>query len=140
MATLVSHVSSLEGLVLYFNVWSSFFLSGIVAFRQHLQNLARTKGILELNKVQLLYEQLGPEADQDLAPAAPQLQDLAGACPQVGAPGPSHGGSMRMRQECVLKGVSFHLEDRFQSRSKQVVLENSQPRTFPCCCHLPLTG
>ncbi|XP_044894206.1 serine/threonine-protein kinase SIK2 isoform X5 [Felis catus] len=55
---------------------------GIVAFRQHLQNLARTKGILELNKVQLLYEQLGPEADQDLAPAAPQLQDLAGACPQ----------------------------------------------------------
>ncbi|XP_039085164.1 serine/threonine-protein kinase SIK2 [Hyaena hyaena] len=55
---------------------------GIVAFRQHLQNLARTKGILELNKVQLLYEQLGPEADQDLAPAAPQLQDLAGSCPQ----------------------------------------------------------
>ncbi|XP_043435223.1 serine/threonine-protein kinase SIK2 isoform X2 [Prionailurus bengalensis] len=55
---------------------------GIVAFRQHLQNLARTKGILELNKVQLLYEQLGPEADQDLAPGPPQLQDLAGACPQ----------------------------------------------------------
>ncbi|CAF89515.1 unnamed protein product, partial [Tetraodon nigroviridis] len=24
--------------------------SGLVAFRQHLQNLARTKGILELNK------------------------------------------------------------------------------------------
>uniref|UniRef100_A0A8C7A667 non-specific serine/threonine protein kinase n=1 Tax=Neovison vison TaxID=452646 RepID=A0A8C7A667_NEOVI len=55
---------------------------GIVAFRQHLQNLARTKGILELNKVQLLYEQLGPEADPDLAPAAPQLQDLAASCPQ----------------------------------------------------------
>lgn len=29
---------------------------GLVAFRQHLQNLARTKGILELNKV---YEQMG---------------------------------------------------------------------------------
>uniref|UniRef100_A0A452SJ13 non-specific serine/threonine protein kinase n=1 Tax=Ursus americanus TaxID=9643 RepID=A0A452SJ13_URSAM len=55
---------------------------GIVAFRQHLQNLARTKGILELNKVQLLYEQIGPEADPDVAPAAPQLQDLAGSCPQ----------------------------------------------------------
>ncbi|XP_021566181.1 serine/threonine-protein kinase SIK2, partial [Carlito syrichta] len=55
---------------------------GIVAFRQHLQNLARTKGILELNKVQLLYEQMGSEADPSLASAAPQLQDLAGSCPQ----------------------------------------------------------
>lgn len=62
--------------------------SGIVAFRQHLQNLARTKGILELNKVQLLYEQMGPEADPVLASASPQLQDLAGGCPQVGAAGP----------------------------------------------------
>uniref|UniRef100_A0A2K6ENY7 non-specific serine/threonine protein kinase n=1 Tax=Propithecus coquereli TaxID=379532 RepID=A0A2K6ENY7_PROCO len=52
---------------------------GIVAFRQHLQNLARTKGILELNKVQLLYEQIGSEADPS---AAPQLQDLASSCPQ----------------------------------------------------------
>ncbi|XP_075402695.1 serine/threonine-protein kinase SIK2 isoform X3 [Tenrec ecaudatus] len=55
---------------------------GIVAFRQHLQNLARTKGILELNKVQLLYEQIGPEADAHLASAAAQLQDLASSCPQ----------------------------------------------------------
>ncbi|XP_036921451.1 serine/threonine-protein kinase SIK2 isoform X2 [Sturnira hondurensis] len=55
---------------------------GIVAFRQHLQNLARTKGILELNKVQLLYEQIGSEADPNLASAAPQLQDLASSCPQ----------------------------------------------------------
>ncbi|XP_036113508.1 serine/threonine-protein kinase SIK2 [Molossus molossus] len=55
---------------------------GIVAFRQHLQNLARTKGILELNKVQLLYEQMGPEADADPAPAAPQPPELAGSCPQ----------------------------------------------------------
>ncbi|XP_053449064.1 serine/threonine-protein kinase SIK2 isoform X3 [Nycticebus coucang] len=52
---------------------------GIVAFRQHLQNLARTKGILELNKVQLLYEQIGSEADPS---AASQLQDLASSCPQ----------------------------------------------------------
>ncbi|XP_060036069.1 serine/threonine-protein kinase SIK2 [Erinaceus europaeus] len=55
---------------------------GIVAFRQHLQNLARTKGILELNKVQLLYEQIGPEADPDLVSASPQLQDLHSSCPQ----------------------------------------------------------
>lgn len=61
------------------------FLPGIVAFRQHLQNLARTKGILELNKVQLLYEQTGPEADSGLAPAAAQLPDLARSCPQVSA-------------------------------------------------------
>ncbi|KAM7337612.1 hypothetical protein ACRRTK_003731 [Alexandromys fortis] len=56
--------------------------AGIVAFRQHLQNLARTKGILELNKVQLLYEQIGSEADPNLASAAPQLQDLSSSCPQ----------------------------------------------------------
>ncbi|POI35123.1 hypothetical protein CIB84_001125, partial [Bambusicola thoracicus] len=49
---------------------------GIVAFRQHLQNLARTKGILELNKVQLLYEQM--RSEEPLLPsAASQLQDLA---------------------------------------------------------------
>ncbi|XP_066895015.1 serine/threonine-protein kinase SIK2 isoform X4 [Kogia breviceps] len=59
---------------------------GIVAFRQHLQNLARTKGILELNKVQLLYEQLGSEADPNLASPAPQLQDLGSSCPQEEAP------------------------------------------------------
>ncbi|XP_026938141.1 serine/threonine-protein kinase SIK2 isoform X1 [Sagmatias obliquidens] len=59
---------------------------GIVAFRQHLQNLARTKGILELNKVQLLYEQLGSEADPNLASPAPQLQDLGSSCPQGEAP------------------------------------------------------
>ncbi|XP_041030478.1 serine/threonine-protein kinase SIK2a isoform X1 [Carcharodon carcharias] len=48
---------------------------GIVAFRQHLQNLARTKGILELNKVQMLYEQLGSDEDPDVLPA-PHLQGL----------------------------------------------------------------
>ncbi|XP_028977324.1 serine/threonine-protein kinase SIK2 [Esox lucius] len=34
---------------------------GLVAFRQHLQNLARTKGILELNKQ--MYEQMGSGED-----------------------------------------------------------------------------
>ncbi|XP_062450725.1 serine/threonine-protein kinase SIK2 isoform X2 [Rhea pennata] len=55
---------------------------GIVAFRQHLQNLARTKGILELNKVQLLYEQMGSEEEPSLTSAATQLQDLVNSPPQ----------------------------------------------------------
>ncbi|XP_061734533.1 serine/threonine-protein kinase SIK2 isoform X3 [Nerophis ophidion] len=43
---------------------------GLVAFRQHLQNLARTKGILELNKVQMLVEQMGEGAA--MGPPGPQ--------------------------------------------------------------------
>ncbi|KAM9852805.1 serine/threonine-protein kinase SIK2 [Aulostomus maculatus] len=45
---------------------------GLVAFRQHLQNLARTKGILELNKVQMLVEQMGSGEGAALAPLVPQ--------------------------------------------------------------------
>ncbi|XP_059814083.1 serine/threonine-protein kinase SIK2, partial [Hypanus sabinus] len=48
---------------------------GIVAFRQHLQNLARTKGVLELNKVQLLYQQMNSDIDLDSLPST-QLQRL----------------------------------------------------------------
>ncbi|KAM9370013.1 serine/threonine-protein kinase SIK2 [Phaethornis superciliosus] len=55
---------------------------GIVAFRQHLQNLARTKGILELNKVQMLYEQMGSEEEPSLSSTATQLQDLINSPPQ----------------------------------------------------------
>uniref|UniRef100_A0A8C3JKP1 non-specific serine/threonine protein kinase n=1 Tax=Calidris pygmaea TaxID=425635 RepID=A0A8C3JKP1_9CHAR len=55
---------------------------GIVAFRQHLQNLARTKGILELNKVQLLYEQMGSEEEPSLTSTATQLQDIIDSPPQ----------------------------------------------------------
>lgn len=57
--------------------------AGIVAFRQHLQNLARTKGILELNKVQLLYEQMGSEEEPSLTSAATQLQELINSPAQV---------------------------------------------------------
>ncbi|XP_023822220.1 serine/threonine-protein kinase SIK2 [Salvelinus sp. IW2-2015] len=52
---------------------------GLVAFRQHLQNLARTKGILELNKQ--MYEQMGsgedPSSMRTLGPHAnlPNLLD-----------------------------------------------------------------
>uniref|UniRef100_A0A8C1TS25 non-specific serine/threonine protein kinase n=1 Tax=Cyprinus carpio TaxID=7962 RepID=A0A8C1TS25_CYPCA len=42
---------------------------GLVAFRQHLQNLARTKGILELNKV---YEQMGSGETPSLGLLSPQ--------------------------------------------------------------------
>ncbi|XP_071432222.1 serine/threonine-protein kinase SIK2 [Pithys albifrons albifrons] len=59
---------------------------GLVAFRQHLQNLARTKGILELNKVQLLYEQMGSEEGPALTSAATQLQDLMNSPAQEEAP------------------------------------------------------
>lgn len=45
---------------------------GLVAFRQHLQNLARTKGILELNKVQLLVEQMGSGDGVTMDPLGPQ--------------------------------------------------------------------
>ncbi|XP_043356935.1 serine/threonine-protein kinase SIK2 isoform X2 [Dermochelys coriacea] len=55
---------------------------GIVAFRQHLQNLARTKGILELNKVQLLYEQMGSEEEPNLTSTTPHLQNLVNSPPQ----------------------------------------------------------
>lgn len=83
----------------------SYFLPGIVAFRQHLQNLARTKGILELNKVQLLYEQMGPEVDADAASAGPQLRDLASSCPQVSAAGPP-GGPDGSPEPSRTRGVS----------------------------------
>ncbi|XP_076002446.1 serine/threonine-protein kinase SIK2 [Genypterus blacodes] len=45
---------------------------GLVAFRQHLQNLARTKGILELNKVQMLVEQMGSGEAAAMGPMGPQ--------------------------------------------------------------------
>ncbi|XP_051935138.1 serine/threonine-protein kinase SIK2 [Hippocampus zosterae] len=45
---------------------------GLVAFRQHLQNLARTKGILELNKVQMLVEQMGSGEVAAMGPPGPQ--------------------------------------------------------------------
>uniref|UniRef100_A0A3B4A3Q7 non-specific serine/threonine protein kinase n=1 Tax=Periophthalmus magnuspinnatus TaxID=409849 RepID=A0A3B4A3Q7_9GOBI len=45
---------------------------GLVAFRQQLQNLARTKGILELNKVQMLVEQMGSGEGATMAPLGPQ--------------------------------------------------------------------
>ncbi|XP_051552056.1 serine/threonine-protein kinase SIK2-like isoform X2 [Myxocyprinus asiaticus] len=41
---------------------------GLVAFRQHLQNLARTKGFLELNKAQIVLENVGGDANPAINP------------------------------------------------------------------------
>ncbi|KAL4647488.1 serine/threonine-protein kinase SIK2-like [Arapaima gigas] len=49
---------------------------GLVAFRQHLQNLARTKGILELNKVQILYQQMGSGEEPHAHPHTPHFQEF----------------------------------------------------------------
>lgn len=46
-------------------------IAGLVAFRQHLQNLARTKGILDLNKVQMLVEQMGSGDGATEGPVGP---------------------------------------------------------------------
>ncbi|XP_070808483.1 serine/threonine-protein kinase SIK2 [Pituophis catenifer annectens] len=66
---------------------------GIVAFRQHLQNLARTKGILELNKVQLLYDQMRSEDELSLESASPHLQDLESGPQQEEASLPQEAAS-----------------------------------------------
>lgn len=65
--------------------------TGIVAFRQHLQNLARTKGILELNKVQMLYDQMRSEDEPSLESASPHLPDLEGGSQQVRPSSPGLG-------------------------------------------------
>uniref|UniRef100_A0A3Q0QXD9 non-specific serine/threonine protein kinase n=1 Tax=Amphilophus citrinellus TaxID=61819 RepID=A0A3Q0QXD9_AMPCI len=58
---------------------------GLVAFRQHLQNLARTKGILELNKVQMLVEQMGSGDGATMDPLGPQhhLHNLLEVSPAI---------------------------------------------------------
>uniref|UniRef100_A0A671NB23 non-specific serine/threonine protein kinase n=1 Tax=Sinocyclocheilus anshuiensis TaxID=1608454 RepID=A0A671NB23_9TELE len=59
---------------------------GLVAFRQHLQNLARTKGILELNKV---YQQMGSGETLSLGLLSAQAHphDLLDPALQVSPPG-----------------------------------------------------
>uniref|UniRef100_A0A8C7Z2A2 non-specific serine/threonine protein kinase n=1 Tax=Oryzias sinensis TaxID=183150 RepID=A0A8C7Z2A2_9TELE len=69
---------------------------GLVAFRQHLQNLARTKGILDLNKVQMLVEQMGSVEGASMGPLGPQqhLHNLleGEACKQQEGLALYHGG------------------------------------------------
>ncbi|XP_066566589.1 serine/threonine-protein kinase SIK2 isoform X2 [Amia ocellicauda] len=93
---------------------------GIVAFRQHLQNLARTKGILELNKVQMLYEQMGSSEDPSLGPPHPHLPDFLD---------PQQQGDMAQQQESVAvfsNGAHPPLLSRRQSLETQYLAHRLQ--------------
>ncbi|XP_075765539.1 serine/threonine-protein kinase SIK2 isoform X2 [Pelodiscus sinensis] len=107
---------------------------GIVAFRQHLQNLARTKGILELNKVQLLYGQMGSEEEHNLTSAAPHLQNLEEASQQqesVSAfPNGVHPQLLSRRQSLETQ----YLQHRLQKPS---LLSKAQNTCQPYCKELP---
>ncbi|RMB91994.1 hypothetical protein DUI87_31523 [Hirundo rustica rustica] len=120
---------------------------GIVAFRQHLQNLARTKGILELNKVQLLYEQMGSEEEPSLTSAATQLQDL------INSPAQKPTLLSKAQNTCQLycKELPRSLEQQLQEHrlhqkrlflqkqsqlqayfNQMQIAESSYPRALPC--------
>uniref|UniRef100_A0A8C7HXT7 non-specific serine/threonine protein kinase n=1 Tax=Oncorhynchus kisutch TaxID=8019 RepID=A0A8C7HXT7_ONCKI len=75
---------------------------GLVAFRQHLQNLARTKGILELNKQ--MYEQMGSGEEGLHA----NLQNLLDPTLQVSTVSKVSGedGTDRQRDSYVMANVS----------------------------------
>ncbi|XP_039941038.1 serine/threonine-protein kinase SIK2 [Hirundo rustica] len=102
---------------------------GIVAFRQHLQNLARTKGILELNKVQLLYEQMGSEEEPSLTSAATQLQDL------INSPAQEEGSQQQQQQQqeapaAFPSGAQPPLLSRRQSLETQYLKHRLQKPTL----------
>ncbi|XP_028274866.1 serine/threonine-protein kinase SIK2 isoform X2 [Parambassis ranga] len=103
---------------------------GLVAFRQHLQNLARTKGILELNKVQMLVEQMGSGEGGAMGPLGPQhhLHNLleGEACRQQEGLALYHGGP-----EPPLLSRRQSLETQYLTHRLQAnVLANS-----PASCH-----
>ncbi|CAH2320278.1 serine threonine- kinase SIK2 [Pelobates cultripes] len=90
---------------------------GIVAFRQHLQNLARTKGILELNKIQMFYEQMDPDEDPNLVCDPHHLQDLSqhqdvsGHLPHVSTfPSGMHPQLLSRRQSLETQYIQHRLQ------------------------------
>ncbi|KAM9468482.1 serine/threonine-protein kinase SIK2 isoform 1-T1 [Clarias gariepinus] len=99
---------------------------GMVAFRQHLQNLARAKGILELNKV---YEQMGSGENPSLASLNPQthlhnpLDPLlqGGGCHQHDMALYSGGPSLSRRQS---------LEPQYPSHRMPVMFCKESPRSL----------
>ncbi|KFQ50805.1 Serine/threonine-protein kinase SIK2, partial [Nestor notabilis] len=98
---------------------------GIVAFRQHLQNLARTKGILELNKVQLLYEQMGSEEEPSLTSTATQLQDL------INSPSQEEGSQQQQEAASAFpNGAHPPLLSRRQSLETQYLQHRLQKPTL----------
>ncbi|KAL4608659.1 serine/threonine-protein kinase SIK2 isoform X1 [Arapaima gigas] len=93
---------------------------GLVAFRQHLQNLARAKGILELNKVQMLYEQMSSPEGPSLDPTGPNpiLQELLD--PQLQVLG-------SQQQDCIFSsGTQPPLLSRRQSLETQYLTHRLQ--------------
>ncbi|XP_033027518.1 serine/threonine-protein kinase SIK2 isoform X2 [Lacerta agilis] len=94
---------------------------GIVAFRQHLQNLARTKGILELNKVQLFYEQMRSEDEPALVSTSPHLQDLRSGPQQEETPQQQEAAS------AFANGIHPQLLSRRQSLETQYLQHRLQP-------------
>uniref|UniRef100_W5KJ06 non-specific serine/threonine protein kinase n=1 Tax=Astyanax mexicanus TaxID=7994 RepID=W5KJ06_ASTMX len=56
---------------------------GLVAFRQHLQNLARTKGILELNKAQMVLGSGVGDSSFQPKPLETQHQDMTAFSPKM---------------------------------------------------------
>uniref|UniRef100_A0A674MBB6 non-specific serine/threonine protein kinase n=1 Tax=Takifugu rubripes TaxID=31033 RepID=A0A674MBB6_TAKRU len=84
---------------------------GLVAFRQHLQNLARTKGILELNKVQMLVEHMGSREGTAMSPVGPQhhLHNLLERGSQLWFGGP-HPPLLSRRQSLETQYLTHRLQ------------------------------
>ncbi|CAL8361227.1 unnamed protein product [Merluccius merluccius] len=103
---------------------------GMVAFRQHLQNLARTKGILELNKVQMLVEQMGSgEGGSTMGPLGPQqhLHNLL------------EGEASRQQEDLALYQGGPQLLSRRQSLETQYLSHRLQATALansPASCQL----
>ncbi|KAL7981599.1 hypothetical protein Chor_005687 [Crotalus horridus] len=117
---------------------------GIVAFRQHLQNLARTKGILELNKVQMLYDQMRSEDEPSLESASPHLPDLEGGSQQQEASSPQEAASTfpsSLHPPLLARGQSLetqYLQHRLQTYFNQMqIAESTYSRSgqLPLPCH-----
>uniref|UniRef100_A0A8C1PBD9 non-specific serine/threonine protein kinase n=1 Tax=Cyprinus carpio TaxID=7962 RepID=A0A8C1PBD9_CYPCA len=105
---------------------------GLVAFRQHLQNLARTKGILELNKV---YEQMGSGETPSLGLLSPQAHphDLLDPALQVSPRG-------KLLEITDLSGAHPALLSRRQSLEPQYLSHRIQKATLmansPSSCQM----
>ncbi|OCT70442.1 serine/threonine-protein kinase SIK2 [Xenopus laevis] len=84
---------------------------GIVAFRQHLQNLARTKGILELNKIQMFYEQMGPDEEQNVTSVPNHPLDMSAQLPNVSTfPNGMHHQLLSRRQSLETQYLQHRLQ------------------------------
>uniref|UniRef100_A0A673KW08 non-specific serine/threonine protein kinase n=1 Tax=Sinocyclocheilus rhinocerous TaxID=307959 RepID=A0A673KW08_9TELE len=97
---------------------------GLVAFRQHLQNLARTKGILELNKV---YEQMGSGETPSLG-----LLTSSPCSLQEGISQDVHGSAGRFLQLCISQSLTLCI-----SVQKATLMANSPSSCQMFCKETP---